>query len=134
MAAITKDATRVGMDAASGMFAGQVSGKIAGEAIAKGDACYIKGSDGKVYKAINTAANEAANVIGLAADAAEAGEAVTCYSAPSIWDYANGTLTPGALIYLGAVAGGLDTAAGTGHPGALAHAIDQYRIRIAVHI
>src|SRR5262245_21591538 len=129
MAAITKSAN-VSMDTVSGSKAGTVSGKIAGEAIAKGDACYIKASDGKIYKAINTAANEAANVAGLAADAAAINEAVTLYSAPSIWEYSDGNLTPGALVYLGGVAGGLDTAAGTGHPTPVAHALDSQRIRV----
>lgn len=133
MAAITKSAN-VSMDTVSGSKAGTISGKLAGEAIAKGDACYIKAADGKIWKAINTAANEAANVAGLAADSAAVGEAVTLYSAPSIWEYSDGLLTPGALVYLGAVAGGLDTAAGTGHPTPVAHAIDSQRIRVVVHV
>lgn len=132
MAAVTKSAN-VSMDTVSGSKAGTISGKIAGEAIAKGDACYIKASDGKIYKSINTAANEAAHVHGLAADAAAANEAVTLYSAPSIWEYSDGLLSPGADIYLGAVAGGLDTAAGTGHPTPVAHAVDSQRIRVVVH-
>lgn len=132
MAAVTRSAN-VSMDTVSGSKAGTISGKLAGEAIAKGDACYIKGSDGKIYKAINTALNEAANFYGLAADKADANEAVTLYSAPSIWEYSDGLLTPGAVLYLGAVAGGLDTAAGTGHPTPVAHAVDTQRIRVIVH-
>ena len=130
MAAITKSVD-VSMDAASGMYCSTISGKLAGEAIAKGDACYIKGSDGKIYKSINTAANEAAGVHGLAFAGAAINEAVTLYSAGSIWEYSTG-LTPGAAVYLGAVAGGLDTAAGTGHPTPVGHAYDAQRIRVSV--
>jgi hypothetical protein len=130
MAAITKDATRVGMDAASGMYAAQISGKLAGEALAKGDAVYIKASDGRVYKAIAAADNEAARCCGLVPDAAAIGEAVSIYGAPSIWDYATG-MTPGAPVYLSqAVAGGLDTAQTAVHPQALAQSIDANRIRV----
>lgn len=132
MAAVTRSAN-VSMDTVSGSKAGTISGKIAGAAIAKGDACYIKGSDGKIYPAIGTAANEAANVFGFAADAAALNEAVTLYSAPSIWEYSDGLLTPGALLYLGLVAGQLDTAVQLGHPGGpVAHAIDSQRIRVIV--
>jgi hypothetical protein len=133
MADITKDTTRVGMDAATGMYSGQISGKLAGEAIAKGDACCIK-SDGKVWKADASAADELARFVGLAPDAAAVNEAVSVYSAPSVWDYAAGTLTPGAPIYLSATAGALADAAGTGHPTPVAQAIDAYRIRLVVHI
>jgi hypothetical protein len=133
MAAVTKSAN-IAMDTVSGSKAGTISGKVAGEAIAKGDACYIKGSDGKIYKSINTAVNEAANVMGFAADGAAINEAVTLYSAPSIWEYSDALLTPGALLYLGAVAGGLDTAPGTGHPTPVAHAVDTQRLRVVVHV
>lgn len=132
MAAITKSAN-ISMDTVSGMKPSTISGKVAGEAIAKGDACYIKGSDGKIYRSIGTAANEAANVHGLAADASAAGEAVTLYGAGGIWEYSTG-LTPGAAVYLGLVAGGLDTAAQVGHPTPVGHVVDAQRIRIAVYM
>ena len=131
MAAITKGAN-VNMDTDSGMRAGHIGYLLAGEAIAKGDACYIKGSDGKVYKSIGTAANEAAMVHGLAPDAAAAGEAVSLYSAPSIWEY-GAALTPGTAVFLGLVAGQFDTAAQVGHPAPVGHVVDAARIRIIVH-
>jgi hypothetical protein len=131
MAAITKSAT-AGMDADSGMRAGHIGWLIAGEAIAKCDMCYIKGSDGKVYKSINTAVNEAAKCHGMAPDAASAGEAVSLYGGFSIWEYSTG-LTPGVDVFLGAVAGGLDTAAGTGHPLPVGHVVDAQRIRLTVN-
>lgn len=133
MAAVTRSA-QVSADTVSASKAGTVSGKIAGEAIARGDACYIKGSDGKIYKSINTAVNEAANVHGFAFAPAAAGEAVTLYGPPTIWEYSDGLLTPGVLLYLGAVAGQLDTAAGTGHPTPVATAIDASRIKIVAQV
>ena len=131
MAAITKSAN-VSMDTDSGMRAGHIGGKLAGEAIAKGDACYIKGSDGKIYRSIGTAVNEVAKVHGLAPDAAAAGEAVSLYGGFSIWEYATG-LTPGVDIFLGLVAGQLDTVAQVGHPLPVGHVVDAQRIRITVN-
>lgn len=131
MAAITKSVD-VSMDPVSGMYVSTISGLIAGEAIAKGDACYIKGADGKVYRSIGTAANEAAGVMGLAFAAAPAGEAVTLYGAGAIWEYSTG-MTPGIPVFLGLVAGQLDTAAQLGHPAPVGHVVDAQRIRITVN-
>lgn len=131
MAAITKSAN-VSMDNVSGQKPSTISGKLAGEAIAKGDMCYIKGADGKIYRSINTAVNEAAKCHGMAPDAAAAGEAVTLYGAGSIWEYSTG-MTPGIDVFLGATAGSLDTAAGTGHPLPVGHVVDAQRIRIGVY-
>lgn len=133
MAAVTRSAL-VHIDTVTASKAGTVSGKLAGEAIARGDFCYIKGSDGRIYKAIGTAANEAAVVAGVAFAPAVAGEAVTLYKPPTILEYADGTLTPGIPLYLGLVAGQLDTAAQLGHPAPLAHAIDAFRIQLVSHI
>jgi hypothetical protein len=55
------------------------TGLLAGEAIAAGDACYIK-SDGKIWLATGAAANAAARVVGVAAQAAAVGEAVTLFN------------------------------------------------------
>ena len=131
MAEITIDTTRVGMDPVTGMYAAQISKLIAGEAIAKGQACYIKGSDGKAYKASAAADTEAAKVVGLAPDAAEAGEPVSLYAAPSIWDYSTG-MTPGTPLYLSqTAAGGFATTQTLVHPSvAFAQVIDANRIRI----
>ena len=131
MAAITKSAT-VNMDAVSGMKPSTISGKLAGEAIAKGHACYLKGADGKIYKSIGTAANEAAKVHGFAADAAAINEAVTLYGAGAIWEYGT-ALTPGVDVFLGLVAGELDTVAQLGHPLPVGHVVDAQRIRITVY-
>lgn len=104
------------------------SGLVAGEAIAAGDACYIK-SDGLVYKSTGAAANAAAKVDGFAAKLASAGEAVTLFEGVD-FKYGSG-LTPGARYFLsGAVAGAIADAASTGGTVSIAKAIDTTRIRV----
>lgn len=105
------------------------SGLLAGEAIGAGDACYVKASDGKVWKSTGAAANAAAKVRGWAAGGAAVGEAVTLMSGVDFY-YGSG-LTPGTDYYLsGTTAGGLDTATSTGGTAAIAFAIDATRIRV----
>lgn len=105
----------------------QLSGLIAGEALAAGDACYIK-SDGKVWLANGTSANAAAQVAGFAAKGYAVGQGVTIYHNVNI-NYGSG-LTPGALYYLGTTAGTLETAATTGGATWVAQAIDATRIYV----
>jgi hypothetical protein len=107
----------------------QLSGLIAGEAIAAGDACYIKAADGKVWLATGAAANAAAQVDGFAAKNYAAGQGVTL-----LYDvhfgYGSG-LTIGALYYLsGTTAGGLVDAASTGGTTWIAKAVDATRIYV----
>jgi hypothetical protein len=99
----------------------------AGEAIAAGDACYIK-SDGKVWLATGTANNAAAQVDGFAAAAAALNEAVTLLT--EVEFHYGASLTPGARYYLSATGGALDTATTTGGLIAIAKAIDTTRIRV----
>ena len=110
MAVITKNG-KPGLGTTVPPTSCSVSSLLAGEAIAQGDACYWKASDGKVYRSNGTAANEAATVDGFALEDVPAGEYLSLY-----WDinlfYGTG-LTPG-LVYLAATAGALDTAATTG--------------------
>lgn len=105
--------------------ANKLTGLVAGEAIAAGDACYIK-SDGKIWKSNGTSANAAAQVDGFAAEAASVGEAVTL-----LWDvnirYGSG-MTPGTKYYLGTTAGTLEDAATTGGTAWIAKAIDATRL------
>lgn len=117
------------VDASTTMFAEQISGLVAGETIERTDACYIKASDGKVYKSDGTAANAAAKVDGFAAQKATAGQGVTLFGRGTRMRYGTG-LTIGALYYLAATAGQLDTAATTGGTVALAKAITATDIRI----
>jgi len=104
-----------------------LSGLIAGEAIAAGDACYIK-SDGKAWLATGTAANAAAQVYGYACQAASVGEAVTlAYDVR--FRYGAG-LTPGTKVYLSATAGTLSDAATTGGTAPIGVVVDATRIHL----
>ena len=105
-----------------------ITGLLAGETIAAGDACYIKGSDGRIYKSIGTAANAAAQVDGFAAENVTAGEALTLYYGVH-FNYSAGGLTPGASYYLsGATAGALDTSSSTGGTAVIARSVDASRV------
>lgn len=108
----------------------RLSGKIAGEALSQLDACYIKASDGLVYKSNGTTLNnEAAKVRGYADGDTPIGEAVTLLHGMLV-QYGSG-LTPGASYYASAaVPGGLSTTATTGGTGEVAFAYDTKRIFI----
>lgn len=99
----------------------------AGEAIAAGDACYVK-SDGKLWKSTGAAANAAAVVDGFALSAAAAGEALTVAHGVRL-EYGSG-LTPGAGYFLSANAGLLADAASTGGTVVVARAVDATRIEV----
>lgn len=102
---------------------------IAGEALAAGDACYIKGSDGLVYRSTGAAANAAAKVRGFAPTLINIGEPVSLIFNVSM-NYGSG-LTPGADVYLsGSTAGGLDTATSTGGTAPIGFCIDATRIYV----
>jgi len=90
-----------------------VAGLLAGEVLDVCAPCYIKSSDGLVYMSNGTSANEAAEVVGFTPRHVHAGEPVTLYGPGSRFRYGSG-LTPGDMMYLGATAGRLDTAATTG--------------------
>lgn len=126
MAAIAKSGT----PSLSSVLPGQdktISGLLAGEAIAAGDACYIK-SDGKIWKSTGAAANAAADVHGFAAKAAAVGEAVTLVFDVN-FRYGAG-LTPGTKVYLATTAGTLEDAATTGGTAPIGFVVDATRIRV----
>lgn len=106
------------------------SGKLptlaAGEALAAGDACYIK-SDGKVWKSTGAAATAPAKVDGFAPNARATGEAVTLVF--NVCFQYGASLTPGARYFLsGATAGALADAASTGGTAPIGFAVDATRI------
>lgn len=106
----------------------KISGLVAGEDLAMGDAAYIKGADGKVWKSTGAAANAAAKVDGWVLVNASAGEACTLVHDMNI-QYSNSLLTPGARYYLsGTVPGGIADAASTGGTAPVAFAVDTKRI------
>lgn len=121
-------------DAASAMYAPQISdGLVAGETLGsttqKITPCYIKASDGKVYMCNGTSANEAARLAGFCVRYALAGEPVTLFGLGTKFEYGSG-LTPGAILYLAATAGRLDTAATTGDAVGVAQVVTATMIRV----
>lgn len=103
------------------------SGLKAGEAIAAGDACYIKTSDGLVWRSTGAASNAAAEVDGFADVATASGEAVTLLF-DQIFRY-GAALSPGTYLYVsGATAGALADAASTGGTKPVARVVDATRI------
>jgi hypothetical protein len=124
-------ATDASADASTLMFAPQVTGLIAGEDLLVGP-CYIKSADGKVYMSNGTALNEAAEFVGFNVRSnVKAGQPVTLYGLGTRLRYATG-MTPGDILYIGATAGRLDTAATTGDTaaGGTAQVITSTDIRI----
>jgi len=106
-----------------------ITGLFAGEVIAAGDACYIKSSDGFIYRSTGAAANAAAVVDGFAAENCNTGEALTLYRGVN-FNYGTG-LTPGTPYYLsGTVAGGLDTATSTGGTAVVGRSLDATRVYV----
>ena len=128
MALVTR-AANASMDASTGMFAPQISGLVAGEALDVAAPCYIKSSDGKVYMSNGTAANEAAEIIGFTPRAVKAGQPCTLFGKGARFNYGTGG-TPGDKLYIGATAGRLDAATTTGDAVGVAQWITATDIRI----
>lgn len=123
--------TKVGTPSISGLHPhlNHLPSLVAGEALGAGDACYIKASDGKVYKSTGAADTEPARVHGYAPKATKAGQQVTLYYNVR-FQYAT-ALTPGAKVYLsGTVAGGLADAASTGGTAPIGFCVDAKRIEL----
>lgn len=112
-----------GTDILSGNF-------YAGEDLAVFDACYIKPSDGKIYRSIGTALGaDAAKVRGYTPETVKAGNAVTLYK--NVRATIGAGLTPGKNVYLsGTVAGGLADAASTGGINPIGFTVDGTRIQL----
>lgn len=128
MALITRAST-ASMDASTGMFAPQITGLTAGEALDVAAPCYIKSSDGKVYMSNGTGANEAAEIVGFTPRAVASGQPVTLFGKGARFSYGTG-LTPGNILYIGATAGRLDAAATTGDAVGVAQVITATDIRV----
>jgi hypothetical protein len=133
MALVTVSAV-AGLDSSTGMYAPQISdGLVAGADIGSASQavtpCYIKGSDGKVYPADGTAADEKARLAGFAARFTKTGEPVTLFQIGTKFEYATG-LTPGVALFIGATAGRLDTAATTGDAVGVARAVTATMIQV----
>jgi hypothetical protein len=109
----------------------QVSGDLyAGEALDAVSACRIA-ADGLVYMSNGTANDASARFTGFTARAVASGQPVTLYRIGARFRYGTG-LTVGALYYVAATAGRLDTAATTGGLVAVAEAITTTDIQVVV--
>lgn len=129
MALITRAST-ASMDVSTGMFAPQITGLMAGEVLDVAAPCYIKSSDGLVYMSNGTAATEPAEIIGFTARAVAAiGQPVTLFGKGARFSYGTG-LTPGDILYIGATAGRLDSAATTGDAVGVAQVLTATDIRV----
>lgn len=129
MALITRSSTASG-DTTHLMKVPQISGDVyAGEALDAVAPCYIKAADGLVYMSNGTAANEAAKFDGFTARAVPVGQPVTLYGIGARFGYGS-ALTPGANLFIGAIAGRLDSAATIGGTLAIARAINSTDIRV----
>lgn len=104
------------------------SGLIAGEDLPAMCPCYVKASDGRVWKSNGTALNPAADVVGWTAMPADAGEPVTLMFDVSA-RYGSG-LTPGAKLYAFTTAGEIADAPTTGGLNPCAIVIDATRIHV----
>lgn len=91
----------------------RLTGLVAGETLDQCDIVYIKGSDGKVYKATAAAANEASRAVGFAGEAASAGQPVTICRQGNV-GYGSG-MTPGTQVFLSAATAGLVVDAASAH-------------------
>jgi hypothetical protein len=105
----------------------QLNGLVAGEALGRGDFVYIKGSDGRVYKASGAAATEAALARGVILQPAVAGQGVSVHHGVVVrW---GAGLTPGVPYYISAtVPGQLSNTATVGGTAPIAFAVDAVRI------
>jgi hypothetical protein len=90
-----------------------LAGLLAGEDLLAAAPCYIKTSDGAVWMSNGTAANEAAECAGFTARATKAGQPVTLFGPGTRFRYGS-AMTIGDILYIGATAGRLDSAATTG--------------------
>jgi hypothetical protein len=120
----TPSLASVGLDAGSQ----KIPALICGEAIAAGDACYIK-NDGTIWRSTGAAVAAAAKVRGFAPTKANAGEVLTLIKDCAL-NY-GAALTPGASYFLsGTVVGGLADVASTGGTGEIAYAVDATCIQV----
>ena len=134
--ALVTIATDASVDTGTAAHAPHLAGDlVAGENLLALATCYIKASDGKVYMTNATAAStETTRLAGITPRAVVAGQPVTLFGAGVRFRYASGSLTPGAILFLGATAGRLDIAATTGDAVGAAQAVSDTDIRLTLLI
>ncbi len=135
MALITVDPSGPSMDTSTGMLAAQITGLVAGAAINACTPCYIDSTTGKVFMSDGTAADQKARFAGICPKAATLNQAVTLFGVGARFRIAGAaTLTPGAVLYLGATAGRFDTTATAGDAAGKFQAISDTDIRVTANI
>lgn len=141
MADLTK-ATVMSINPDSALRCVQIGdGKLkAGEALSKFDACYIKGADGLVYKAVTTVVEsrtletgatdfteDISLFSGFAAADYAIGNAVTLWGLGAVLEYSSG-MTPNAPLYASATAGKIGDARVATGDSAIARALNATQI------
>ena len=114
---------------------------VAGEAITKGQPCYIKPADGKTYKAVSTVlaggSSDVTNLTafhGFAYDTYAVGDKVSLVGPGGKMFYtAAAGLTPGALYYVSDTAGNVSDTALVSHDAPIAFAVSDQSLVIIEH-
>jgi len=127
MALVTRG-TNASVDASTAMVAPQITGLLAGADLDVAAPCYIH-ADGTVRMCNATNADAAAIMAGFTPRAVKNGQPVTLYSTGARFRYGT-SLTPGAILYVAATAGRLDTDPTTGDQVGVAQVITATDIRV----
>lgn len=120
-------------DASTGMVAPQVSQKLLGEDIASAVTPLEMRPDGLLYRASGAAADLHARIFGWSTRKGKTGQPMAVYGLGAVGKYADETLVPGSLLFLG-TGGTLSSTASTGDAVGCAQAIDASNIRITRNI
>lgn len=129
--ALVTIATDASFDTGTASRAPHLSGDlVAGEALLACAPCYIAAADNKVYMCDGTAANEKARLAGFTPRAVAIGNPVDLFGLGTRMRYAASGLTPGAILFLAATPGRLDTAATIGDAVGVAQAVTATDIRV----
>lgn len=120
-------------DATTGMLVPQVTGLVLGEDVDSPVTPLELRADGKLWKASGAAADSHAHICGWSTRAGKAGQPMTVYGIGLVAKYADGTLTPGAILYLG-TGGTISSTASVGDAVGCAQAVDTNNIRITRNI
>lgn len=121
-------------DASTGMVAPQVSQKILGADCPSKVTPLRMAADGMLYPASAAAANANARIFGWSTRKGKTGQPMAVYGLGAVAKYADGTLTPGSIYYLGETVGSLSSIATTGDAVGCVQAIDDSNIRITRNI
>ena len=102
---------------------------VAGEALDGAAPCEIQ-SDGKVYMCNGGSSTTTAGYLGFAPQNVASGDPVTLYGAGAVFEYNDGSVTPGAKYYMSGSDGRLDDSATTGDAVGVAMGLDVNHIMV----